>query len=183
MKILCYGDSNTYGFDPRDPFGGRYDAAARWPELLAAETGCTVVNAGMNGREIPRTFTALQALCRQLEQETPTLLTVMLGTNDVLNGASPAEAAAAMGMFLSALRERFPALAILLIAPVPFAIPGYAQSEQSRQLSPLYRALAEESHLLFADAAAWDIPLGYDGVHFTEEGHRIFARRLAAQLP
>ena len=37
MKIICLGDSNTYGYDPRGYFGGRYDHP--WPELLAAETG------------------------------------------------------------------------------------------------------------------------------------------------
>ena len=26
MTLLCYGDSNTYGFDPRSYFGGRYPA-------------------------------------------------------------------------------------------------------------------------------------------------------------
>ena len=29
MKVICYGDSNTYGYDPRDPLGGRYDMP--WP--------------------------------------------------------------------------------------------------------------------------------------------------------
>lgn len=183
MKILCYGDSNTYGYDPRDPFGGRYEADERWPELLAGKTGHTVVNAGMNGREIPRTFTALRALCRLVEEETPDLLAVLLGTNDVLNGATPEEASAAMGMFIAALRERFPELTVLLIAPVPFAIPGYAQSECSRQLSAVYRALAKKEGLLFADAGQWNIPLGYDGIHFTADGHRIFADRLADCLP
>ena len=33
MKVICYGDSNTYGYDPRLPLGGRYDHP--WPELLA----------------------------------------------------------------------------------------------------------------------------------------------------
>lgn len=33
MKLWCFGDSNTYGYDPSGFFGGRY--AASWPELLA----------------------------------------------------------------------------------------------------------------------------------------------------
>ena len=24
MRIACLGDSNTYGYDPHSPFGGRY---------------------------------------------------------------------------------------------------------------------------------------------------------------
>ena len=30
MKVICYGDSNTYGYDPRSWLGGRYDADSRW---------------------------------------------------------------------------------------------------------------------------------------------------------
>ena len=46
MKMICFGDSNTYGYDPRGYFGGRYDADSRWVDILAAETGWTVYNMG-----------------------------------------------------------------------------------------------------------------------------------------
>lgn len=29
MKIVCFGDSNTYGYDPRSRLGGRHDADSR----------------------------------------------------------------------------------------------------------------------------------------------------------
>ena len=48
MKLWCFGDSNTYGYDPCGFFGGRY--AAPWPELLAGKTGFQVINDGKNGR-------------------------------------------------------------------------------------------------------------------------------------
>ena len=34
----------------------------------------------------------------------------------------------------------------------------------------------------FVDAGAWKIPLAFDGVHFTENGHRIFAENLYKYL-
>ena len=37
MDIICFGDSNTYGYDPRGYFGGRYDADCRWVDILAVE--------------------------------------------------------------------------------------------------------------------------------------------------
>ncbi|HIT31090.1 MAG TPA: lipase, partial [Candidatus Scatomorpha stercoravium] len=43
MKAVCFGDSNTWGYDPRSYFGGRYGEADRWPEILAAATGWEVV--------------------------------------------------------------------------------------------------------------------------------------------
>ena len=33
-RILCFGDSNTYGYDPRSYLGGRYPASVRWTALL-----------------------------------------------------------------------------------------------------------------------------------------------------
>ena len=36
--------------------------------------------------------------------------------------------------------------------------------------------------LRFADAGDWDIPMAYDGVHFTEQGHRAFAAGLLEVL-
>ena len=44
MKVICYGDSNTYGYDPRSYIGGRYPAGDRWVDLLAEKTGWEVEN-------------------------------------------------------------------------------------------------------------------------------------------
>ena len=62
VRILCFGDSNTYGYDPRGFFGDRYGAEDRWVDLFAKQTGHEVVNAGANGREIPRNPYALRLL-------------------------------------------------------------------------------------------------------------------------
>ena len=42
--------------------------------------------------------------------------------------------------------------------------------------------MINKSGVKFADARNWNIPLPFDGVHFTEEGHRIFAQRLYEYL-
>ena len=44
------------------------------------------------------------------------------------------------------------------------------------------QALAKQMDLRFADAGKWDIPLAYDGVHFTEQGHKAFAAGLLEAL-
>ena len=38
MKIICFGDSNTWGYDPRGYFGGQYDHP--WPEILQVLEEC-----------------------------------------------------------------------------------------------------------------------------------------------
>ncbi len=52
-RLLCCGDSNTYGYDPRSYLGGRYPETVRWTALLNAE-GWQVINEGENGRSILR---------------------------------------------------------------------------------------------------------------------------------
>ena len=34
MRVCCFGDSNTYGYDPRSFLGGRYAAENRWVDIL-----------------------------------------------------------------------------------------------------------------------------------------------------
>ena len=48
-RILCYGDSNPYGYDPSAYLGGRYPEDVRWTGLLK-RAGWVVVNEGQNGR-------------------------------------------------------------------------------------------------------------------------------------
>ena len=55
MKIICFGDSNTWGYDPRSYLGERYPKDVRWTGLLSALPGLEVVNCGVNGRTIPNT--------------------------------------------------------------------------------------------------------------------------------
>ena len=176
MNIICFGDSNTYGYDPRSYFGGRYDADSRWVDILAEKTGWTIRNLGQNGREIPSSAPPLPA--------DTDLLIVTLGTNDLLQGKSPEQTAGRLERFLSGISlERSK---LLLIAPPPVALGEWVPSQQliddSRAFAGLCQALAERLGIRFADAGKWDIPLAYDGVHFTEQGHRAFAAGLLEEL-
>ena len=176
MKAICFGDSNTYGYDPRGYFGGRYDADSRWVDILATETGWTVRNLGQNGREIPAAAPAFP--------DDTDLLIIMLGTNDLLQGRSPEQAAERLERFLSGISLN--SNKILLIAPPPMAMGGWVPSlrliDDSRTFAQLCQALAERLGIRFADAGKWDIPLAYDGVHFTEQGHKAFAAGLLEEL-
>ena len=178
MKIICLGDSNTYGYDPRGFGGGRYPADIRWTARLAARTGWEIVNLGENGREIPHSAYALHALEKQLRARQPfDGVCVMLGENDLLCGASPAAAAARMETLLDRLAV-FGA-PLLVLSPPRFRLGDWVQNEAliaaSAQLAVHLRSLAQEKSLAFADAEAWDIPTAFDGVHFTEQGHIRFA--------
>ena len=174
MKVVCYGDSNTFGYDPRGYFGGQYDTP--WPEILAVKLGCTVLNWGENGRKIPTSAV-------DIPEDTDTLI-IMLGTNDLLQFWSPEAVCEKMERFLESLalnREK-----ILLIAPPPMKLGEWVLDQEliddSGMLAKYYKALAERLGIRFVDAGEWNIPLADDGVHMTEKGHRTFAKGLIEYL-
>ena len=103
-QIVCIGDSNTWGYDPRGFGGGRYPAAVRWTARLDSQPEWVIHNLGENGREIPHSAFALRLLGQQLEALAPLDgMCLMLGSNDLLCGAAPAAVAARMEDLLDRL--------------------------------------------------------------------------------
>jgi lysophospholipase L1-like esterase len=109
--ILCYGDSNTWGYNPR---GGRYDHTVRWPAVMASllngaagsgippgmpggEGGSYwVVEEGLNGRTtcledpIEGDRNGLRQLLPILRSHRPLdLVILVLGTNDLKHRFNP----------------------------------------------------------------------------------------------
>ena len=163
-RILCLGDSNTFGYDPRSWFGDRYPADVRWAGRLNTPDR-EIINCGQNGMCIPREreFAVIRALVRS--KRPVDIITVMLGDNDFLTAASAETVTARMRTFLSSLVEASEGERILLIAPPPLKPGEWVQSErvigETYRLGALYRALAEELGVEFADAAdrAWSSPM------------------------
>ena len=180
-KLLCFGDSNTFGYDPRGFLGEPYERESRWVDILRDRTGWVLVNAGQNGREIPRHGFELEAVTGLLGRHRPDLTLVMLGTNDLLQGADAETVTARMEAFLGQLPGR-----VFLIAPPPLQrgvwVPDDRLLENSRLLGPAYGQLAARLGIPFADSGSWGIELTFDGVHFSEAGHRNFARQLLPAL-
>ena len=185
MKILCFGDSNTYGYDPCSFLGSRYPTECRWTDLLGRILHCETINAGQNGREIPEREGEFREFEGLLDRQQPIdLLIILLGTNDLLQGNSPEAAAGRMEVFLN--RIGLMKSRILLIAPPPMQhgewVPDQALIHASMALNQEYKTLSERLGVAFADAGEWNIPLTFDGVHFTEEGHRAFAEGISNYL-
>lgn len=176
MNVICFGDSNTWGFDPRSFLGDRYPEEYRWPEILAKKTGWIVRNMGINGQEIPQTPIAFPV--------NTDLLIVMLGTNDLLHGSNAETAATRMGDFITGSCRNIKR--IVLIAPPAMQRGEWVESDDLVQESSLlhkyYRGIAESIGIDYIDTSLSNIPLAYDGVHFTNEGHTIFAQIIVDYL-
>lgn len=57
-------------------------------------------------------------------------------------------------------------------------VPTQVLIDTSKELSGKYKDLTHRIGIWFVDAGEWDIPMTFDGVHFTEEGHKAFAEGL-----
>ena len=176
MNVTCFGDSNTYGYDPRSFLGGRYDPDHRWVDILAERTGWTMYNLGQNGRMIPTSSPFLPP-------DTDFLI-LMLGTNDLLQGLAPEGAAEKLEQFLQKI-PLWPEQ-MWLIAPPPMVLGEWVPSQQliddSHAFAHSCQALAQRLSIFFSNAGDWNISLAYDGVHFTPQGHRAFAEGLLNSL-
>ena len=181
MKVLCIGDSNTYGFDPRSYIDARYPEEVRWTSRLEKIKGISVINFGINGMTIPGDHSIFTDLIRRKD---PDQVVVMLGTNDILEGAGALIVSKRMESFLASLRTM--KKPILLIAPPALqegeSVPDEETIGESKKIGELYREAAERNACRFADAARWGIELTFDGVHFSASGHDTFAKKLAELL-
>ncbi len=140
-RILCFGDSNTYGYDPRSYLGGRYPASVRWTALLKT-AGWEIINAGENGRCIPRLDHEIIMLAQMICRTEAEVAVIMLGSNDLLQqpAANAGVCAERMEKVLTALLQEIPALCeIVLIAPPPMELGAWVNDpktlEESRWLA------------------------------------------------
>ena len=191
-RLICYGDSNTYGYDPQSFMGTRYPKEVRWTGIVGRESGWKVKNYGLNGRTIPQNESQIQAVIdivhKYGQEEIPVLFLVMLGTNDLLTDAlaDAGKTAEKMGYFLERIMQaesvRREKVSVWLIAP-PILKPGSwiendRQITESERLGERLALLAKRLKITFTDAGKWELPAVYDGVHLSEEGHRRFAEEI-----
>ena len=187
-RVLCFGDSNTFGYDPRGALGGRYPEEALWTTGISGENR-EIIGEGQNGRTIPKFAWEKSEALHIMKSHGPVeLIIVMLGTNDIIVHWewTAADVAACMESFLSDIQAAFPDTKILLIAP-PAIESGQFQMEprllvESQKFGDCYRAVADRLGIAFADASDWQVEAAFDGVHFSEKGHAAFARGLGQKL-
>lgn len=201
--ILCFGDSNTWGYNPSNG-GERYPAAQRWPGVLKAALEAEypgefeVIAEGQNGRTTvwddplgPKNGSLYLLPC--LESHKPVdLVIIMLGTNDLKNrfGVSSYDVGKGLVRLAQMVKgcefgPRNKAPAVLIVAPPPFgAMSGFALdflggAEKSLTLGRDISELAALNGFPCFDAGALIRSSDLDGIHLDPGEHEKLARALA----
>ncbi len=200
--ILCYGDSNTWGFNPAT--GMRYPRSERWTGVLAQELGeeYYVVEEGLNGRTtvwddpIEGYKNGKEYLIPCLESHYPIdLVAILLGTNDLKMrfSVSAYDIAASAGVLVdivqkSATGPNDGAPQVLLMSPpVVGTLGDYAEMFQDAQtksgkFAKYYQQVADEYRCHFLDAATIVVSSNLDGIHWEASEHRKLGHAVAARV-
>jgi len=201
-EILCYGDSNTWGYNPHTM--DRYPRDVRWTGVLQRELGLDyhVIEEGLNGRTtvwddpIEGYKNGREYLIPCLETHKPLdVVVILLGTNDLKHRFSLTafDIAAGAGVLVDVVQKsqagrenRAPE--VLLIAPPPLGkLSDFTQMfqggvEKSKELGRFYKAVAEEKGCHFLDAGQILVSSEADGVHFDPEGHKALGQAVAQKV-
>lgn len=190
--ILFYGDSNTYGYDPRDFSGGVYPYDVIWTNRIAEAfpEKWKVVNEGLNGRRIP--FPGQYGYAERLldSLRAGDVFAVMLGTNDILMTLEPDAQIPLrnMELFLKWLLERKNSKEVLLIAP-PYAgrvdAPDQIYRDYYRECVKMnlgFQKLALQYGVMFTDAGKWNLRMAFDMGHLSEAGHAGFSQHMIEMM-
>jgi lysophospholipase L1-like esterase len=201
-RILCYGDSNTWGFDPVTK--DRFDADTRWTRVLGKVLGhgYEIIEEGLNGRTTVwddpfeggkngRTY-----LKPCLETHCPLdLVILMLGTNDLkkwfsLSAYDIAQGAGVLVSLVQGSKAGISGMApsVLLIAPPPTTtLSEYSEmfdaaESKSRQFAEQYRRVAKELCCAFWDISTTVVSSPTDGIHLEAGEHDKLGKAVAVKV-
>ena len=200
--VLCFGDSNTWGYSPLN--GSRHPHDVRWTGVLqnSLGDGFRVIEEGLNGRtnatnEEERPIrSGLDVLPILLESHRPLdLVVIMLGTNDLKHDfdltaeqiADGARQVCRSVIDCEYLMDNPPQ--ILLISPTHVELMTEEEQglfigaiEKSRELARHYQVVAEDLGIHFLDASKIVVKTDLDGVHWDANQHQAFGEELAGTI-
>ena len=205
--ILCYGDSNTWGWDPVNQT--RYARDERWPGVLRLELGegYEIIEEGLPGRTtvmddpieawmIDSYMNGRKYLLPCLGSHKPLdLVIIMLGTNDLKGrfSLSAFDIAEGAGKLVDIVQRSAAGPGggppeVLFIAPPPLAkLTDFADmftrgAAESARFSEQYRRVAEFYECDLLDAGEHIVSSDVDGVHFEPSEHRKLGMAVAAKV-
>lgn len=194
-KILCFGDSNTYGYIPNN--GARYDKNTRWTGVLSllSHGKFEIIEDGCNNRTAfaanpaGKIFTGYEILPELLTDDFDAVV-LAIGINDIqfLYNLSSIEIASGVEKLINIVKVKSPQAKIILVAPSiltedvlngNFAcLFDRTSIEKSQQLPLLYQKIAEKQNIEFLDLNSVAKTSSLDGLHYAPEQHLKIAQAI-----
>ena len=201
IKILCYGDSNTWGYIPGTDHQ-RFSKEERWTGVLQRMLGdkFEIIEEGLNSRTLisvdkrkdKEGRSGAEYLLPCLDTHDPIdLVIIMLGTNELKTEyyRNPKEIGEIFEEIFvkkiisrkSVCRNTTPKL--LIITPPLITKENQkfiGGKEKSEKLNDIYEDIAIRNECEFMGNEDWEV--GEDGVHLSRDGHRILASKLSMKI-
>lgn len=200
-KVLCFGDSNTYGFVPEKCT--RYDKNTRWTGVLQALCGSdfSIIEGGCNNRTAfvdnpaGAEQTGYKILPEYFTKDYFDIVVLAIGINDLQLFFRPTLEEFEQGIekLIQITKNLSPKSKIILICPSKLNLAGINNGifsyqfdkisvEKSGKLSPIYKSLAEKYKCHFIDLNNIVDVSPLDGLHFSAESHKKIAENLYKNL-
>lgn len=198
-KILCFGDSNTWGHNPLD-----FSKLEKcWPVVVREMlTDCEIIEDGVCGRATKFGESETNGIIKFREKYLSgenefDLIIIMLGTNDLLNqfDCSPEETAETLGTYIDEYREKFceNKTKFLLVSPIyineymlkhPVFKDLYSEKSiiKSHEFADNIKEIAKQKNVYFMDAAQVASASNIDGIHMEETEHKKFAEAITERI-
>jgi lysophospholipase L1-like esterase len=206
-RILCYGDSNTWGWVPLSMGSKRYSTNERWTCILQNLLGQSyeVIEEGLGARttmfddprpEFPER-NGLKTLSIILESHLPLdFVILMLGTTDTKEMMNLKSTDIAKGMEnLIKTIKKFRVLdgtinpkILVIVPPIVKENTKFAKklfmgaTKKSTELIKLYENLCEKEKVLFLDPTKSVKVDGKEGIHINVKNHKILAKLIYNKL-
>ncbi len=198
-KILCFGDSNTFGYNPNN--GSRYNENSRWTGILKnlCKNNYEIIEAGCNNRTAFSNnpngiqFTGYKVLPEYLKEIYDTII-FAIGINDLQKFYNPTleEFETGIENIIKKIRENNPNYDIIILSP-SYITENILNSnfrfmfnetsiEKSKQITPIYEKIANEYNCKFLDLNKIVIPSEIDGLHYEVEEHKKIAQSIITLL-
>lgn len=202
--ILCYGDSNTWGYNPSTR--SRYEKEKRWPDILQEELGneFEVIAEGLNGRTtvwddpIEGEYkNGKSYLLPCLHSHKPIdIVIVYLGANDFkyrfsVTSFDVAKAVEALVKIIKGSgtgNEEGKSPEVIVVVPTAIgklseAKGAYMEAkEKSKDVSEQFKKVFGDSSFYLLDSNEIIKTSEVDGVHLSEESHYVLGKEISKKI-
>ena len=194
-NIVCYGDSNTFGFNPKD--GSRFNEKTRWTSVLQNnfKTEYKVINEGMCNRtgfvDNPEgiLFSSQKHFSDTLSKiDDVYVLILAIGTNDLMFKYNITFDTVEKGLnnLINLAKEKTNNL--IIVPPTIMTeniLSGHFSSmfdktsiTKSKEAGKIFKQAADTNNCKYFDINEFVKPSNFDGLHYDEKSHKVIADKL-----